>query len=85
MARATLATFLSLASAPMLARARPIQYCSVRNLPLVHLVEVQRVEVVQGELAVADLKHPAVEEELALAHRCHGAGPRAGLHQGGRG
>lgn len=40
-----------------------------QNLPLVHLVEIQAVEVIQGELAVADLKHSPVQEELALA-RC---------------
>lgn len=56
-----------------------------QNLPLVHLVEVQAVEVIQGELAVADLKHSPVQEELALARCWHGAGPLAGLHQGGRG
>ena len=56
-----------------------------QNLPLVHLVEIQAVEVIQGELAVADLKHSPVQEELALTRGCHGAGPLAGLHQGGRG
>ena len=53
-----------------------------QNLPLVHLVEVEAVEVVQGELAVSHLKHSTIYEQLAQAHRCHGTGSRAGLHQG---
>ncbi len=56
-----------------------------QNLPLIHLVEVQAVEVVQGELSVTYFEHPAKQEELTLTHRCHGTGPLARLHQGSRG
>ena len=56
--------------------------CLYQDHPLFHLMEVQAVEVAEGHLAVASLKHATVEVEAPVLHGQHGIGAGAGLHRG---
>lgn len=55
--------------------------CLYQGCPFIHLVQVEAVQVAEGDLAVTSLKHATIEVEAAMLHSQHGVGAGARLHR----